>query len=254
MDVDFVQPPLHLEDVLGVALNVGGLPLEPAGRLMDHDPRVRQGEAAALFAGGQQKRAHRGRLPDAHRRHFGADELHRVVDRKARRHHAARRIDVEGDLLLRVFRLEKQQLGDHQRRRHVLDRPDHEDDALAQEARENVERAFAARRLLDHDRHEIVGVIVDRIAHWLGFPQNRPSGRRPKIGARRRPEKRRRAAAASAPVSLPAERRALAAPRAARPASPPASRRRAASVSSSRDTLRSSTLARPRMWSTTFSS
>ncbi len=34
LDVDLVQPALHLDDVLGVALDVGGLALEAARRLV----------------------------------------------------------------------------------------------------------------------------------------------------------------------------------------------------------------------------
>ena len=95
--------------------------------------------------------------------------MHRVVNRQARGHDAARRIDVKRDFLLRIVGLEKQQLRDDQRGRDVVDRPDHEDDALTQQAGENVERAFAASRLLDDDRHQIVGIVVDQVAHGSRF-------------------------------------------------------------------------------------
>jgi hypothetical protein len=118
----------------------------------------------SLCAGGEQQRAHRGRLPGAQRRHRRADELHGVVDRKARRHHAARRVDVHRDFLLRILGFEEQQLRDDQRRHAVLDRTGQEDDALLQQARENVVSAFTAVGLLDHHRNK-VHVGFNGIAH-----------------------------------------------------------------------------------------
>ena len=67
---------------------------------------------------------------------------------------------------------------------------DHENDALAQQAREDVERALAARGLLDHDRHQIIVIIVDGIAHGSRFRQeNRFDASRANIGARPAREK-----------------------------------------------------------------
>ena len=75
---------LQVEDFLGVDLDVRGLALEAAHRLVDHHARIRQAEALALGAGRQQEGAHAGRLADAQRRHIRLDELHGVVDRHAR--------------------------------------------------------------------------------------------------------------------------------------------------------------------------
>jgi hypothetical protein len=72
-------------------------------------------KAHVLGAGGQQQRAHRGGLADAQGRDRAADELHRVVDRHARRHHATGRVDVEGDFLLGVLGFEEEQLRHDQR-------------------------------------------------------------------------------------------------------------------------------------------
>ena len=57
---------------------------------------------------------------------------------------AARRVDVQADVLVRVLRLEEQQLRDDQVRHVVVDRPDEEDHALLQQARVDVVRALAA--------------------------------------------------------------------------------------------------------------
>ena len=70
------------------------------------------------------------------------------------RDHAARRVDVHEDVLLRVLGLEEEQLGGDQRGHMVLDRAGDEDDPLAQQPRVNVEAALAAVRLLDDDRNE----------------------------------------------------------------------------------------------------
>jgi hypothetical protein len=58
------------------------------------------------------------------------------------------------DVLVRVLGLQEEELRDHQVRHVVLDRTDEEDDALLEQARIDVERTLAARRLLDDDRHQ----------------------------------------------------------------------------------------------------
>src|SRR3546814_16946049 len=77
--------------------------------------------------------------------------LHRVGELRARRDDAARRVDVHIDVLLRILRFEEQELGGDQRRHMILDLAGDEDDPFAQQARENVEAAFAAARLFDDD-------------------------------------------------------------------------------------------------------
>ena len=90
--LDIVQPLLDLHDIFGVTNNIGCLALEAAGRLMDHDSRVRQRVTRFCLSGAKEKRTHRGGLSDAKCRYLGLYELHRIIDRKARRHHTARRI------------------------------------------------------------------------------------------------------------------------------------------------------------------
>ena len=75
---------------------------------MDHDPGVGQGVPLARGARRQQDGPHRRGLADAIRRHIAGDELHRIVDRQARRHAAAGRVDVQMDVGLGIFGLQKQ--------------------------------------------------------------------------------------------------------------------------------------------------
>jgi hypothetical protein len=91
--------------------------------------------AHARLARRKQEAAHRRGLTDAHGADLGADILHGVMDRHARRHHAAGRVDVHRDVLLRIFRFEEQQLGRDERGHIVLDLPGHEDDPFTQQAR-----------------------------------------------------------------------------------------------------------------------
>ena len=88
-------------------------------------------------------------MPDADRLHVGLDELHRVVDRQARVDRAAGRVDVERDVLLGVLGLQVQQLGDDQVRDLVVHGRAEEDDPLVEQPAVDVERALAARGLLD---------------------------------------------------------------------------------------------------------
>ncbi len=115
--------------------------------------------ALALGAGREQERAHRGRLPHADGRHSGLHVLHGVVDREAGRDRAARRVDVEDDVLVGVFGLEEQHLGDDDVGDVVVDRRAEEDDAVLEQARVDVVAALAAVGLLDDRRDD---EVVDR--------------------------------------------------------------------------------------------
>src|SRR5690606_34641005 len=77
---DLVDALLGPQDLLGVDLDVRGLPLEPAERLVDHDPGVRKGVALAGRTSGQEQRRHGGRLPHADGRDRRLHVLHRAVD------------------------------------------------------------------------------------------------------------------------------------------------------------------------------
>ena len=92
------------------------------------------------------------------------DELHGVVDREPGGHDAARRVDIERNVLVRVLGLEEQHLGDHDVRHVVLDRANDEDQAVLQEARIDVVCPLAARRLLDDHRDQVQCSLV----HVLG--------------------------------------------------------------------------------------
>jgi hypothetical protein len=137
-------------DLLGVDLDVRRLALEAGADLVDQDLRVGQRHALAGRAARQQQGAHRHRDADADRLHVRLDELHRVVDREARVHRAARRVDVDRDVLVGVLGLEVQQLRHDEVRDLVVHGCPQEDDALVQQPAVDVEGALASRRLLDH--------------------------------------------------------------------------------------------------------
>src|ERR1700677_2510655 len=63
-----IQEIAHAQDLLGLELDVAGLPLDPPERLVQEDPGVGQGEPLALGARPEQHRRRRGRLPEAERR------------------------------------------------------------------------------------------------------------------------------------------------------------------------------------------
>jgi len=94
-----------------------------------------------------------------------ADELHRVVDRKPGRHDPAWRVDVHRYLFLRIVCFQEQELGDHEGRHHILDRTGDEDDALLQQAREDVVGALAPVGLLDHHGDKGIHVDINGVAH-----------------------------------------------------------------------------------------
>src|SRR5882672_11744787 len=154
---DLVELLARAKDFLGVNLDVGGLPLHAAPRLVDEEVRVRQRAALSVRTAGEQHRGHRVRHADADRRDRRADVLHGVVDGEARGHLAAWAVDVEGDLLVGVLRLQEQQLRNDEVCDLVVDRRSDENDALFQEPRVDVEGALSASRVLDHHRYEVAG-------------------------------------------------------------------------------------------------
>src|SRR5438552_1371221 len=151
---NFIEPPPQVQDFLGMDLDVGRLALEAAHRLVDHDARVGQAEALVLVPRGEQKSAHAGRLADAKRADVGLDELHRVVDRQSGGHRAARGVDVEEDVLVRVLRFQEKELRDDQVGRDFGHRPDREHDALLKQPRIDVVGTHAAPRLLNDHRDQ----------------------------------------------------------------------------------------------------
>ena len=136
---------------------------------MDQDLPVRQRAALPLRAPGEQNGADRHGDPDAHRAHVRLDELHRVVDREPGVDVAARRVDVERDVVLGILGLEMEELRVHDVRDLVVDLGAEKDDALIEEARVDVERALAAARLLDHCRHERAHAATTSLAR-VGAP------------------------------------------------------------------------------------
>ena len=97
-------------------------PCEPPDGLVNEDARIGQSETFAFGAGSQQQRSHRSTLADADRRHVRANELHRVVDRHARRDRTTRRVDVDVDVFFRIFGFEEEKLGDDQVGDLIVDR------------------------------------------------------------------------------------------------------------------------------------
>ena len=113
--VDLVEAVAHLEDLLGLDGDVGGLPLRATRGLVDHDLGVGQDAPLAGCFGREEERAHGGGLADAERGDGAADVLHGVVDGEARGDDPAGGIDVEVDGLGGVLGLEEEQLRDEER-------------------------------------------------------------------------------------------------------------------------------------------
>ena len=146
---DLVQALAGLEDLACVDLDLGGLTLHAAQRLVDHDLGVGQRKALALGASGQQEGAHAGCDAGAQRGHIGLDEVHRVEDGQAGAHGAAGAVDVERNVLVGVFAFKEQQLGHDEVGRLVIDRAHQEDHPVLEQARVDVVRPLSAAGLFD---------------------------------------------------------------------------------------------------------
>jgi hypothetical protein len=75
-----------------------------------------------------------------------------VINSHAGGYRATRAVDIESDVLFRVFAFQQEQLSDHQVGYGVVNWHTQKYDALAQKTREDVESSFAARRRFDDGR------------------------------------------------------------------------------------------------------
>src|ERR1700760_2537474 len=156
---DRLHRPAHPVDLVGLDLHVRRLSVAAlGGRLVDQDPRVGQGDPLALAARREDHRGRAGGLADAAGGDLRLDELHRVVDRHHRRHRPAGRVDVHGDLAVRVDGLQRQQLGPDVVGRGVVDLDAEEDDPLLEELVVRVHLLDPVRGALDEGRQYVPGL------------------------------------------------------------------------------------------------
>ena len=98
--------------------------------------------------------------------HVAGQELHRVIDREPGGHRAARRIDIDADVFLAVFHLQKKQLSDDQVGDVVVNRCADKDDPVFQQTGLDVITPLAPAGLLDHHRDEDgLREIIARFGH-----------------------------------------------------------------------------------------
>ena len=102
-----------------------------------------------------------------------SDELHRVVDRHAGRDRAAGRVDVQPDVLVRVLTFEVEQLRGDEVGDVVVHVGAEEDDALFEQAVEDVHPLERGAVLL-RDRREEVGLFHGSQATGQRLPDPHP--------------------------------------------------------------------------------
>ena len=143
---DFVEAFARCDDMTRSYLNIGRLARGAAPRLMDHYFSIRQREAFAFGTCCENNRRSRSRDADTHGGDIGFDVIHRVEHGEPRRDGAARRVDIDLDVFLRVLRLEKEQLRDDEICGVVVNGAAEEDNAFLEEPRVYVVRALAKGR------------------------------------------------------------------------------------------------------------
>jgi hypothetical protein len=100
-------------------------------------------------------------------RHGRADELHRVVDRKARVDLAAGAIDVDVDRRFGILSLQVQELGDGEVGDLAVDRRAQEHHPLGEQAGVDVERALGLPFAADDHGDERHGGTSFHATDWL---------------------------------------------------------------------------------------
>ena len=122
------------KDLSGLDVDIRGLPLESSHGLMDQDSRMGKRIPFTLLSRSQKQRRHAGGLPEADGRDLRLDVLHGVVDRQSGRDDSSGRVDVEVDVLVRIFRFQKEELRNNQVGHVVIDGRPQKDDPVFQKA------------------------------------------------------------------------------------------------------------------------
>ena len=102
-------------------------------RLMDHDPRVGERKTLARGPGRQEDGPHTCGLPDTDRRDRSLQVLDSVVDRQSTGDDAAGGVDIEKDILLRIFRVKKEELGNNQVGKVIINLAAQKNNAILQQ-------------------------------------------------------------------------------------------------------------------------
>ena len=138
----------------------------PGGRLVHHDPRVRQRVALALGAGAEQELAHRRGQAHADRGDVVGDVVHGVVDRHAGVDRATGAVDVQEDVGLGVLGGQQQQLGADRVGVLVAHLGAEEDDPLAQQPLVDVVVEAVRRRGAVHLGRRHRGPVIEVGFTW----------------------------------------------------------------------------------------
>ena len=149
-----VELVLDFQDVLRLNLDIRSLALAAAGGLMNHDLSIGQCNTFSFRTGGKEKRSHGGRHSNTDGGHIGLDILHGVVNRKTGRHTAAGAVDIELNVLIRIFRFQIEQLCHNQAGRNVIHLFGEDNDAVIEEAGENVIGTLSPAGLLNYIRNQ----------------------------------------------------------------------------------------------------
>mmetsp|Transcript_7092 Transcript_7092/g.10650 ORF Transcript_7092/g.10650 Transcript_7092/m.10650 type:complete len:277 (-) Transcript_7092:219-1049(-) len=164
------------ENLLCLYLNIGRLSLRPTQRLVNHDATVGQRPPLPRSAGPQQKRPHARRHPEAHGVDIARHVLHGIVNGHAGADAPPGRVDVERNVLGGVLVGEVEELGDEDVGDLVVDSLAEEDDAVLEEAGDDV---LLGGAVVD-DGHAygsagrlLVGILAAGVDLGLGFAGRR---------------------------------------------------------------------------------
>ena len=140
------------QNFISLNTNIAGLTAGTTKGLVDHDSGMAQAAALSFRSGTEQKCPHAGCQTNTDSVHIRLDVLHGVKDAQAVVNGATRRIDIEVNVFLGIFRFKEEQLSNNAVRRFTGHRLTQKDDPLPQQPGINVEGPLAPARFFDHDR------------------------------------------------------------------------------------------------------
>mmetsp|Transcript_5165 Transcript_5165/g.8140 ORF Transcript_5165/g.8140 Transcript_5165/m.8140 type:complete len:253 (+) Transcript_5165:312-1070(+) len=126
------------QNFLCLDFNISGLTLRTSKGLMDHDAGVGKGASLAGCAGTEEEGTHGRGHAEAYGANVAGNILHGIVNGHTGRDGSARGVDVEGDVLGRVLVGEVEELGDEDVGDLVVDSLSEEDDAVLEEAGDDI--------------------------------------------------------------------------------------------------------------------
>ena len=154
---------LQFLNLTGCDFNIRSLSLRTAHRLVNHHAWMRQCRAFAFGTGYQQYGSHRSSHTCTDSSNITWNKLHGIVNTQSGIHTTARRIDIDRDILARVYRVQIEQLRLKRVCRIVIYLCTQKNNAIHHQSGEYIELSYIQLSLFENIGIQIPGLRFNHI-------------------------------------------------------------------------------------------